>query len=230
MNAKDFQGVNEGFLLELYERFLTDPTAVDAEAREFFRTWSPTESPAAQATLTSDGLDPRVVAGAVSLAESIRRYGHLAAAIDPLGRRPVGDPTLLPETHGVTPEDLKRLPASLLPPPVPQGAETMWDVCERLRAIYCGTTGFDIAHIFVSAERQWLRHAIEAGRYRAPADPIDPIALLDGRTDEEQARMLEVAYDYLNYRILRSREPLPELEKRAQQLLVLRSKVPSISM
>ena len=185
MNAKDFQGVNEGFVLELYERFLTDPKAVDPEAREFFRTWSPPDAATGLAPLASDGLDPRAVVGAVSLAESIRRYGHLAAEIDPLGSRPMGDPALLPETHGVTPEELKRLPASLLPPPVPEGAETMWDVCERLRAIYCGTTGFDIAHIFVPAERQWLRHAIEAGRYRAPADPIDPIALLDRLTDVE---------------------------------------------
>ena len=34
-------------------------------------------------------------------------------------------------------------------------------------------------------ERRWLREAIETGRYRAPADPIDPVALLDRLTDVE---------------------------------------------
>ena len=50
----------------------------------------------------------------------------------------------------------------------------MADVVDRLRAIYCSTTGYDFAHIFVPEERRWLRDAIETGRFRAPADPIDP--------------------------------------------------------
>ena len=45
------------------------------------------------------GLSPadlRAIVGAVNLAESIRRYGHLAARIDPLGSDPVGDPVAAP--------------------------------------------------------------------------------------------------------------------------------------
>ncbi len=58
--------------------------------------------------------------------------------------------------------------------PAAEGAKSMWDVIERLRKIYCSTTGYDIAHIFVPEERIWLREAIETGRFIAPADPIDP--------------------------------------------------------
>ena len=61
----------------------------------------------------------------------------------------------------------------------------MADVVARLREIYCSTTGYDFAHIFVPEERRWLRDAIETGRFRAPADPIDPVALLDRLTDVE---------------------------------------------
>jgi 2-oxoglutarate dehydrogenase E1 component len=129
--------------------------------------------------------EPRVLVGAVTLAQSIRRYGHLAAPIDPLGSRPMGDPALLPETHGVSDADLKRLPADLIAGPVAQGASSMWDVCERLRALYCGTTGYDVAHIFVPEERRWLRDVVETERFRAPADPIDPMALLDRLTQVE---------------------------------------------
>ena len=34
-------------------------------------------------------------------------------------------------------------------------------------------------------ERDWLRQAAEDGRFRAPADPIDPVALLDRLTQVE---------------------------------------------
>jgi 2-oxoglutarate dehydrogenase E1 component len=192
LDPKDFQGVNEGFVLELYDRFRSDPDSVDEPTRQFFSAWTPPSDrwepapPSAEATVPAGPhVDPRVVVGAVTLAESIRRFGHLAANLDPLGSRPVGDPALVPQTHGVTDADLRSLPASLLSGPISAGAETMWEVCERLRELYCSTTGYDIAHIFVPDEREWLLDAIETGRYRAPRDPIDPVALLDRLTDVE---------------------------------------------
>ena len=85
----------------------------------------------------------------------------------------------------MTEADLRALPAALVGGPVTVHATSMWDVVERLRAIYCSTTGYDFAHIFVPDERQWLREAVETGRFRAPADPIDPVALLDRLTQVE---------------------------------------------
>ena len=55
----------------------------------------------------------------------------------------------------------------------------MLDVVNRFRAVYCSTSGYDYSHVFVPEERQWLRTAVETGRFRTPADPIDPVALLD---------------------------------------------------
>jgi 2-oxoglutarate dehydrogenase E1 component len=195
LSWNDFQGVNAAAALELYDRFRANPASVDEAARAFFERVPPPPDVAetlaarqkpAVATRAVSPLAPQLVVGAVNLAHSIRRYGHLAAEIDPLGSRPMGDPTLRPETHGVTEADLRSLPASLLEGyAVAEGAETMWDVVERLRAIYCSTTGYDIAHIFVPEERKWLSAVIETGRYRAPIDPIDPIALLDRLTDIE---------------------------------------------
>ena len=189
----EFQGVNAAYVLDLYERFQRDPRSVDPGTRAFFEQYPAEaeqnpETPEPRNVGTSESLvpsHPSVIVGAVNLAQSIRLYGHLAAQIDPLGSRPVGDPTLLPETHGVTEADLRSLPASLIGGPVAAGADSVWDVVERLRQIYCSTTGFDVAHIFVPEERQWLREAIETGRFRAPADPIDPVALLDRLTQVE---------------------------------------------
>ncbi len=49
------------------------------------------------------GAQMAAIVGAVNLAESLRKYGHLKAQLDPLGKRPFGpsgDPTLEPGAHG----------------------------------------------------------------------------------------------------------------------------------
>ena len=181
----DFTGLNRGYVLELYEKYRRDPSSVDAATRELFQQWTP---PAADVDepvpVSGDSLHKAV--GAVNLAQSIRRYGHLAAKLDPLGlRKPLGDPSLSPENYGITDEDLRSLPASLISSPLCEDATTMYDVVEALRRIYCSTTGYDYAHVFVPEERRWLRNAAECGRFRAPADPIDPVALLDRLTQVE---------------------------------------------
>ncbi len=181
----EFTGLNRGYVLELYDRYRRDPSSVDAATRELFQQWTP---PAADideaAPISGESLHKAV--GAVNLAQSIRRYGHLAARLDPLGlRKPSGDPSLSPENYGITDEDLRALPASLISSPLADGASSMYDVVEAFRRLYCSTTGYDYAHVFVPEERRWLRHAAECGRFRAPSDPIDPRALLDRLTQVE---------------------------------------------
>src|SRR5580693_3297519 len=92
----DIQGVNAGYALELYERFRRDPGSVDPATRAVFAAWTPSDATVER--LRSGGPESRsldvpsaLIVGAVNLAQSIRRYGHLAAAIDPLGSRPLGD-------------------------------------------------------------------------------------------------------------------------------------------
>src|SRR5436190_23743509 len=107
-----FSGINRGYVLELYERFRKDPSSVDPETRAIFEQWTP---PADSDTApdASGDVPARTAVAAVNLAQSIRRYGHLAAQLDPLGSKPPGDPTLLAETHELTESDLRRVPASL---------------------------------------------------------------------------------------------------------------------
>jgi 2-oxoglutarate dehydrogenase E1 component len=188
----DFQGVNAALVAERYEQYRRDPASVDASTREFFERNPPPadvrdtepEAPAPHAG-PSGTRSMRLALSAFNLAQSIRRYGHLAAQIDPLGSRPLGDPTLEPETHGLSGLDLETLPADLIFGPVSAGARNMVEVVARLRTLYCSTTGYDLAHIFVPDERRWFREAIESGRFRAPADPIDAAALLDRLTQVE---------------------------------------------
>jgi 2-oxoglutarate dehydrogenase E1 component len=184
---QDFQGVNAGYVAELYERFREAPETVDPATRELFARWVPTETTgtAPGGAETGAPASMQAVVGAVGLAESIRRYGHLAAQMDPLGAPPVGDPSLSLASHGVAEGDLERLPASLIGGAVAVGAANAREAIARLRAVYCTRTGYDYAAIFVPEEREWLRHAAEVGTFRPPNDPIDPFELLDRITQVE---------------------------------------------
>ncbi len=187
MNPWDqFSGVNAGYVYDLYERYLADPTSVDEATRTLFATWSPeleSESPIAEGVHPAD---TSAAIAAFNVAESIRRFGHLAARLDPLGiAHPIGDPSLNPQAHGLTRETLTRLPASIVGGPVAEGSANALEAIERLRAIYCATTGHDYNHVFVPEERVWLRQAVESGQFRPPRDAINAQELLDRITQVE---------------------------------------------
>jgi 2-oxoglutarate dehydrogenase E1 component len=188
MKLDQFPGVNAGYVFELYERYRQNPDSVDPATRKIFEGWTPSEnSPAATAstvaTITTESLQAAV--GTANLAECVRRYGHLGAHVDPLESTPIGDPTLSPEAHGITNDDLKQLPASLVGGPVVETSANAFEAIEKLRVIYCSSTGFDIAHVFVPEERVWLRHAIETRRFLPRMDRRNAEALLDRLTQIE---------------------------------------------
>lgn len=187
----EFHGPNAAYLLDLYDRYRENPGAVDAATRAFFEAWTPptAEPDGAVAfptpAVTAPAADFEQIMGAVNLAKAIREYGHLAAQLDPLGGEPPGDPTLDPATHGLTEEDLRRLPATLVGGAVAEQAANALEAIEALRDVYMATTGYDYEHIRVPAEREWLRQAAESGWFRPPQSPINPIALLERLTQVE---------------------------------------------
>ena len=179
MRLDEFQGVNAGYVLELYERYRQHPESIDPETRKAFEAWTPPSTDVARMQPVSGDANIQKIVAAASLADCIRRYGHLAAHIDPLGSEPVGDPSLSPAAHGITDADLRALPASLVDGPVAESSANAFEAIETLRRIYCSTIGFDYAHIFVPEEREWLRHAAESGRFLPPMDPTSVEAVLD---------------------------------------------------
>ena len=106
------------------------------------------------------------VVGAVNLAQSICGYGHMAAHLDPLGAEPMDDPSLSPEGHGISDEDLRALPASLVGGPIVSKATSAYDAIQKLRTVYSGSIGYDNDHIRIPKEREWLREIAELGRYQ----------------------------------------------------------------
>src|SRR5690349_11097017 len=94
-----FSGLNAGYVAELYERFRQDPQSVDAATRAVFERGDPivgdaiaAAGPGQAAGTIASGAGMASIVGAVNLAESLRKYGHLKAQLDPLGTRPIGDP------------------------------------------------------------------------------------------------------------------------------------------
>src|SRR5262249_39453915 len=84
----------------------------------------------------------------------------------------------------------RALPGSLVAGALADPMPTALDAIEALRRLYCSTTGYDYSHVFVPDERAWLRQAAEAGRFRAPADPIDPVAILERLSQVEAVERL----------------------------------------
>ena len=185
MDLGEFPGVNAGYVFELYERYRRDPGSVDEATRRIFETWTPTEVAAPAAGAQVPAANIHTIVGAANLAESIRRYGHLCAQLDPLGSPPIGDPSLSPRAHGITDDDLRRLPAALVGGTLAESSANAFEAIEKLRRVYCSTTGFDFAQVFVPEEREWLRAAAESGRYLPPTDPDSAEALLDRLTQVE---------------------------------------------
>lgn len=178
---QEFHGPNAGYVLDLYERFCEDPTSVAPATRAFFERWSPdgaAPQPERAAALAGPATDR--VMGAVNLATAIREYGHLAARIDPLGlANPPGDPALHPSSHGISEDDLRALPASLIGGPAAKDAADALEAIARLRGVYSATIGYDYDHIRLPEERNWLREAAESRRFRPPHEPLDPLWLLE---------------------------------------------------
>jgi 2-oxoglutarate dehydrogenase E1 component len=178
-DLRAFHGPNAGYVLGLFERYQQDPNSVDERWRSYFRSFTP---PAPEAAA---GVDLAAVVGAHELAESIRARGHTAARLDPLGSPRAVDPALEPGAHGLREDALRGLPAAVVGGPVAARAADAADGIRQLREIYAGTVGYEFDHVLNSAERDWLREAIESGRFRAPASVEQKRQLLERLSEVE---------------------------------------------
>ncbi len=188
--------LNLAYLLDLYDTYHADPASVPPAVRAQFDQWGPPPAPAESGAASPGGAssarhapaqpsptDFVKVAAAMELAVAIRSHGHRAAHLDPLGSEPPGDAALLAETHGIREEDLAELPASIVGGPLADRAGNALAAIRHLRKVYQGSTGYEFEHVSNSAERQWLRSAVESGEFRPPKDPINELALLKRLTE-----------------------------------------------
>ena len=133
------------------------------------------------------------VAAAMALVKAFRTHGHLAAHLDPLGSKPLGDPSLDPGPLGLTPEIMARIPSPVLRVAVP--GPTLLEAYPALKQTWCGTLAYQVEHIASHVERVWLREQIETGAFRKPVGKVEQLRLLDRLIQTEALeRFLHKAY------------------------------------
>lgn len=166
----EFVGPNAAYVLELYDRYQQNPASVDAATRAFFDHWTPPSD--TQRVAAPDAASPLAefplakIVSAANLAQAIRAYGHLAATLNPLREHERSDASLQLETYGLTENDLRALPASLIGGEIAHAHNNAWDAINALRTIYSSTLGYSYEHIHNPREREWLQHAAETRRFR----------------------------------------------------------------
>ena len=205
-----FYGPNAGYVQDLYERYIQDPATVSPDTREFFARWSPDAEALAQ-PLKEETVVPFHANGASSLGEhekhkqtfelnqeqvedivaasalahAIRERGHLGAHLDPLGKEPLGDPALLPETHGITNDHLALLPPQVIGGHAAEGAKNALEAINALRTMYSGTISYEFDQVKSANERAWLRDAVGLYQYHRTPTPTEARKLLKRLTQVE---------------------------------------------
>ena len=179
---------NDGYIAEMLEAWRKDPASVDESWRQFFRA---AELMGGGARGGHDDAALRKAAGAASLADAIREYGHLAVQLDPLGSPPPGAQELTPEAHGITEDELNDVPASALGYTDGTAAEMV----AHLRTVYCGPLAVEFTHLGSEEERSWFKREMEQGSLTRPLTSEEKVGILRRLTEVDGLeRFLERAY------------------------------------
>ncbi|WP_018393399.1 2-oxoglutarate dehydrogenase E1 component [Bacillus sp. 37MA] len=185
---KDFSGPNLGYVMEVYEHYLTDPDAVDQELRQLFDQWGApvslagSASPSAAATSPGD-LDK--LYGAIKLADGIRIHGHLAADINPLDDSRKDTHRIDLETYGLTEADLRAIPVQYICKGAPSHIQDGYEAIMHLKKVYTDKVAFEFAQVHDLEEKQWLRQQIESTDYYPTFSDDHKKALLKRLTEVE---------------------------------------------
>nr|WP_270182367.1 2-oxoglutarate dehydrogenase E1 component [Alkalihalobacillus sp. CinArs1] len=182
---QEFYGPNLGYAIELYEKFQEDPESVDPDLREKFEQWGPPPS-------SNDAVESNVQPGnlkkviaAVKLADDIRTYGHLAAAINPLKEEKSNHDFMNPEKYDLTKEDLKAIPAEVIWNNAPSDINDGYEAIQRLQDLYTRSLSYEFSHVHNSEERNWLDQMVEGGSVTSSLDKEKQEALLRRLTEVE---------------------------------------------
>lgn len=167
-------GPNLGYVMEMYELFQESPELLDPEFAELFRQYGPPvdamqQPSAAAGPSAAPAVDSNKfgkVLAAIQLAEAIRAHGHLASDIYPLNDRPKDTSRLEPSAYGLTDQDLKEVPVSLLLSDAPKGITNGLEAISYLKSLYTDKVAFEFSHIVQPQERNWLQAKIEAGEVK----------------------------------------------------------------
>ncbi len=182
---QEFYGPNLGYAIELYEKFQEDPESVDPDLREKFEQWGPPPSSneAVESNVQPGNL--KKVIAAVKLADDIRTYGHLAAAINPLKEEKSTHDFMNPAKYGLSNDDLKAIPAEVIWNNAPSDINDGFEAIQRLEDLYTRSLSYEFSHVHNDEERKWLDQMVEGGSVTDSLDKKNQEVLLRRLTEVE---------------------------------------------
>lgn len=170
---RNIHAANRTYIEEQYRMFIQNVASVPTSFRDMFEqygapNWADQSIKQKKSNDISFDMLKKVTA-TIKLVEAIRRYGHLAAKIYPVGKKKNRHSTLiLPESYGLTEQDLMTIPATMIWETPPAELETAHDIIEMLKDCYSNTISFEYDHVNQHEERKWLQEQIELGYYLVP--------------------------------------------------------------
>jgi 2-oxoglutarate dehydrogenase E1 component len=177
-------GGNAGFIEDLYEQYLKDPSSLEPAWREYFSNFRGNggeiaHGPIRERLLARAQLPPAPTAvqaapadgasakqGAVSrLIQVYANRGHLIANLDPLGLQERAKPYVLDlQYFGLSEADLATEFFTGSRNAVIPERTTLKNILADLKFIYTDTIGAEFAHVSDTEERLWLQDAFQVAR------------------------------------------------------------------
>ena len=201
LKSSHLAGGNLTYLDELFEQYLTDPTSIPNQWRDYFDTLPRVEGAVsgdmshqtvqAQFLLLAKDRNRAVSAGGASVSSDFDRKqvqvqrlinayrirGHQRAALDPLGLMARSEvPDLQLQFHDLNAADLDTsFQVGMQNFNMPEAK--LKDIIQALENTYCGSVGAEYMHIVDTEERLWIQNRLEAVQGK-PAFPNEVKTLL----------------------------------------------------
>ena len=179
------------FIESMYKQYQQDPSSVEDGWRTFFQGFEFSSkmngASNANGAATANGSNGQAVSsskidkefGVQSIIHGFRSRGHLLSTTNPIRDRRDRRPHLDLGDYNLSEADLNQKFAATEEIGLKGG--TLQEALDKLRKIYCGTIGFEYAHIEDREKRMWLRNKIE----NRPLDGSH------GLSTEKKTRILE---------------------------------------
>ncbi|MHB1310853.1 MAG: 2-oxoglutarate dehydrogenase E1 component [Gemmatimonadaceae bacterium] len=166
---------NDGYVAEQFEAYRRDPNSVEESWRQYFRLAESLGGAAPSGGAVNDQEFARKVAGVARYTAAIRRYGHLAVQLDPLGSPPPGALELTLEHYGISDADLDLVSGAAIGFP---HLATARDVAARLQQRYTRNLAVEFVHCGSEEERQWFRAVFTAEQLTRPLTADEKLTVL----------------------------------------------------
>jgi 2-oxoglutarate dehydrogenase E1 component len=163
MDYTHITNAHPAFIDNLYQKFKQDPLSVPEGWREFFAGFEyAAGQPLSTESTDGEGAFNTKELAVVNLIQAYRLRGHLLSETNPIRVRKFRFPSLDLAYFGLSDADLsQRFAASS---EIGLQKATLSEIIDRLKIVYCGSIGFEFAHIDNQDKYQWLKSRIESIR------------------------------------------------------------------